>query len=111
MKRYIELAMTAVLLVCVWLLSREAAAVSNMAETKTVIVVDAGHGGVDGGMAGTDGVDEKDINLSIAWKLRDALKDNGFEVIMTREGDEGLYEEGSSQNEEDAVKDCKNNAE
>ena len=97
MKRYIELAMTAVLLVCVWLLSREAAAVSNMAETKTVIVVDAGHGGVDGGMAGTDGVDEKDINLSIAWKLRDALKDSGFEVIMTREGDEGLYEEGSSQ--------------
>ena len=97
MKRYIELAMTAVLLVCVWLLSREAAAVSNMAETKTVIVVDAGHGGVDGGMAGTDGVDEKDINLSIAWKLRDALKDSGFEVIMTREGNEGLYEEGSSQ--------------
>ncbi|HIX59516.1 MAG TPA: N-acetylmuramoyl-L-alanine amidase [Candidatus Blautia gallistercoris] len=97
MKRYIELAMTAVLLACVWLLSREAAAVSNMAETKTVIVVDAGHGGVDGGMAGTDGVDEKDINLSIAWKLRDALKDSGFEVIMTREGDEGLYEEGSSQ--------------
>lgn len=97
MKRYIELAMTAVLLVCVWLLSREAAAVSNMAETKTVIVVDAGHGGVDGGMAGTDGVDEKDINLSIAWKLRDTLKDSGFEVIMTREGDEGLYEEGSSQ--------------
>lgn len=97
MKRYIELAMTAVLLVCVWLLSREAAAVSNMAETKTVIVVDAGHGGVDGGMAGTDGVDEKDINLSIAWKLRDALKDSGFKVIMTREGDEGLYEEGSSQ--------------
>ena len=97
MKRYIELAMTAVLLVCVWLLSREAAAVSNMAETKTVIVVDAGHGGVDGGMAGTDGVDEKDINLSIAWKLRETLKDSGFEVIMTREGDEGLYEEGSSQ--------------
>ena len=39
MKRYIELAMTAVLLVCVWLLSREAAAVSNMAETKTVMAV------------------------------------------------------------------------
>ena len=55
-----------------------------------VIVIDAGHGGSDPGAQRTyDGVtySEKDINLSIAKKVKELLEDNGINVIMTREGD------------------------
>lgn len=63
---------------------------------KLLIVVDPGHGGRDPGKVGVNGALEKDINLSIAMKLRTLLEDNGFEVIMTREEDIGLYEERDS---------------
>lgn len=51
------------------------------------IIVDAGHGGFDGGAEGFTGTVEKDINLPIALKVRDMLSLFGFEVIMTRESD------------------------
>lgn len=54
-----------------------------------VIVIDAGHGGIDGG-ASTDQLIEKDINLAVALKLRDALIKKGFRVVMTREEDVSL---------------------
>jgi N-acetylmuramoyl-L-alanine amidase len=53
-----------------------------------VIVVDAGHGGIDGGASGADGTVEKDINLSIAKKLETILTSCGFQVIMTRREDD-----------------------
>ena len=51
------------------------------------VIIDPGHGGADGGAVGIDGVIEKDINLSIALKLRDMLTLQGYEVLMTREED------------------------
>lgn len=60
---------------------------------KMRIVVDAGHGGVDGGVCGKrTGVKESDLNLSIAFFLQDALTDMGFEVVMTRKTESGLYD-------------------
>lgn len=56
-----------------------------------VIVLDAGHGGIDPGKIGTKGSLEKDINLKIVLKLRDRLKKDGAEVVLTRENEEGLY--------------------
>ena len=64
-------------------------------ETGMVVVIDAGHGGVDPGKVGELGTLEKDINLSIAGKLRTRLEQNGFRVVMTRENDEGLYSENA----------------
>ena len=63
--------------------------------TEAVIVIDAGHGGVDPGKVGESGILEKDINLSIAGKLRARLEQNGFRVVMTRETDAGLYSEAA----------------
>lgn len=60
------------------------------------VILDPGHGGFDGGATGIGGVVEKDINLQIALKLRDILKVNGFEVIMTRETDDGTHDQGST---------------
>lgn len=52
-----------------------------------VIIVDAGHGGFDGGAEGKSGSIEKDINLPIALKVKDLLLTCGYQVIMTRETD------------------------
>lgn len=60
---------------------------------KTVIV-DAGHGGDDGGAIGIDGTVEKDINLDIALKLEKLLKFYGFNVIMTRTEDVMTCDDG-----------------
>jgi N-acetylmuramoyl-L-alanine amidase len=56
-----------------------------------VILIDAGHGGIDGGAVGAAGTIEKNINLSIAKKLKGYLEEQGYTVIMVRETDEGLY--------------------
>ena len=56
------------------------------------IVVDAGHGGIDGGVVGRKtGVKESEINLDIAFRLSAVLTEMGFEVTMTRKTDAGLY--------------------
>lgn len=62
--------------------------------TQKTIIVDAGHGGEDGGAIGLDGTVEKDINLDIALKLEKLLKFYGFNVIMTRTQDIMTCDEG-----------------
>ncbi len=55
------------------------------------IVIDPGHGGIDGGAAGHSGTVEKDITLTFAAELRDRLRADGrYTVFMTRETDEFL---------------------
>ena len=65
---------------------------SALLSENTLIVIDAGHGGVDGGAVSINGAFEKDINLSIALKLRSILLLNGFDVIMTRDRDMSIYD-------------------
>ncbi len=54
-----------------------------------LIVIDVGHGGKDAGTS-YQNVLEKDLNLAIAFKLKDELIKSGSDVIMTREGDYDL---------------------
>ena len=57
------------------------------------IVIDAGHGGIDGGVVGkTTKVKESDVNLEIAYELQYVLEDMGFDVTMTRKTRAGLYD-------------------
>ncbi|MEP5731980.1 MAG: N-acetylmuramoyl-L-alanine amidase [Sulfitobacter sp.] len=51
-----------------------------------VVAIDPGHGGIDPG-AQREGVDEKDLMLSVARGLRDALVREGVDVVMTRDED------------------------
>ena len=50
---------------------------------KGTVIIDAGHGGEDGGAVGSNGVLEKEINLAIALELEKNLKQNNFDVILT----------------------------
>jgi N-acetylmuramoyl-L-alanine amidase len=59
------------------------------------IVLDAGHGGVDGGASSKDGVVEKDINLAMTLYLRDYLQQAGAIVVMTREEDKDLADKST----------------
>lgn len=51
------------------------------------IIIDAGHGGEDGGAEAADGTYEKDINLDISKRLNEILLLSGYKCIMTREDD------------------------
>ena len=101
-KHYVELGMAVLMLVCFYILSREAAEtagkladVSGNIKNSQVILIDAGHGGVDSGMVGVNDLKEKGINLEISMKLKEILEKKGFVVVMTREEDRGLYEENT----------------
>lgn len=63
-------------------------------ETVPKIVIDPGHGGADGGAVGIDGLHEKDVNLEVSLKLRDILILNGYDVIMTRNEDCSIHDNG-----------------
>lgn len=60
------------------------------------VVIDPGHGAKDPGKVGSQNILEKDINLSIALKLRDYLESQNVKVFLTRENDNPLYEEDCS---------------
>jgi len=62
----------------------------QMIAASDVILIDPGHGGMDGGASSATGVTEKEINLSIAFYLRELAEADGWTVVMTREEDKGL---------------------
>lgn len=61
-----------------------------------VVVIDAGHGGMDPGKVGVNGTLEKEINLAVAKELKQLLEQNDIAVVMTRTDDDGLYRENDS---------------
>ncbi len=82
--------------------------VNNNLNDDSVIIIDAGHGGIDGGTHAADGTLEKDINLSIALKLKDVLQSFGLKVIMTRETDQSIHSEGVQGIRNQKISDIKN---
>lgn len=81
------------LAVCARITERALPTAAEVSE-KPVIVLDAGHGGMDSGAVGVTGALEKDINLSIVLTLRDMLEMSGFEVVLTRDEDISIYDPG-----------------
>ncbi len=60
---------------------------------RPTVIVDPGHGGVDGGAVGISGVVEKDVNLTISMRFGQLLTFLGYEVVMTREDDRSIHSE------------------
>jgi N-acetylmuramoyl-L-alanine amidase len=72
-------------------ISQETMNVNENSNGNKIILIDAGHGGMDGGTSSKMGTVEKNINLSIALELKDSLKKSGYTVVMTREQDAANY--------------------
>lgn len=82
------------------------AAISTGLSGKTVLI-DPGHGGFDAG-ASANGILEKDINLSVALKLKQCIEENGGTAIMTRETDSSTANDDGSSGKSAKVSDLKN---
>jgi N-acetylmuramoyl-L-alanine amidase len=54
------------------------------------VVLDPGHGGSDPGAVGINGLYEKTVNNEISYRLKDLLKEKGYEVVLTRSTDKTL---------------------
>ncbi len=80
------------ILFTVFLIIRWNSIVHLINQKSYTIVIDPGHGGFDPGKIGVNRAQEKDINLSIALKLRNLLEEKDIHVVMTREEDYGLDE-------------------
>ena len=66
--------------------------VGQASASKVKIVLDAGHGGIDGGVSGVrSGIKESELNLKVVKKLEKYLIDAGMVVYLTRNSDAGLY--------------------
>ena len=69
---------------------------SAVPKAQYTIVIDAGHGGRDGGAVGRQtGVTESELNLKYALRLKELCADYGIDVIMTRSDMNGLYDESA----------------
>ena len=75
---------------------------------RSVIVIDAGHGGEDGGAVAADGTVESGINLAIAQDLDALLRFLGCETRMTRTEDAAIYSDGARTLREKKASDLKN---
>lgn len=61
----------------------------------TAVILDAGHGGEDGGAVSPQGYAEKDLNLAICKQMEVLLRSNGIETVMTRTEDILLYDKSA----------------
>ena len=73
-----------------------------------VVLLDAGHGGEDGGAIGGEGTIEKDINLAVMLKLQNLLEQNGCTVITTRTEDVSLHNKGDEKSGNRKMSDLNN---
>lgn len=82
----------------VFLCGRATTAVAGMIPLKryNTIVIDAGHGGEDGGATSCSGRLESHYNLEIALKLRDLLQFLGYRTVMIRTSDRSVYTQGDT---------------
>ena len=81
------------------------------APRQSVVILDAGHGGEDGGAVAVDGTPESGINLQITKKLELLLLFTGYQPILTREGEEAVYSPEATTLRQKKVSDLKNRVE
>ncbi len=100
-KQYVSfsLLLCAAVLLGTLLLSRLGTAVAVMSaqqDTAQTVVIDPGHGGVDGGAVSVTGVHESGINLEISLRLRDLLELLGVRTAIVRETDISIHTLGTT---------------
>lgn len=95
-KRAVSTVMIIIFIVSMCVLAKTAAVYTTsnqLREGEKVVVIDPGHGGNDPGKVGVNDALEKDINLKIALLVKVFLEQDDVKVVLTRDGDYGLYGE------------------
>ncbi len=102
-RKLLSLVMGVLLVVSALAIAREAASLTaagssrvEVGQEKPCVVIDAGHGGRDPGKVGINGALEKDVNLEIALLVKQFLEAGDVRVVLTRESEDGLYDEDAS---------------
>ncbi len=75
---------------------------------KTKLIIDAGHGGEDGGAVGKENLIEKEVNLDISKALFELMSFCGVDAIMTRDKDISLYSEDAKSLRQKKISDTRN---
>ena len=110
-KKHLAAYLTAAAALCAALLALpapDAAAVSGGMAPERIVLLDAGHGGADGGAVSDSGVAESGINLAITRRLAGALAFCGQPVLLTREGESALCDDTAATLRQQKVSDTKN---
>ena len=84
------------------------AAVAPTSEKGRILILDAGHGGEDGGASSASGSKESDINLNIVLKTEALMAFLGVRTELTRDQDRSMHSEGAATLHEKKVSDLKN---
>ena len=98
-----------ILIVCLITAARIVPAFSAVDQSRSpTLILDAGHGGEDGGASSASGHKESDINLSIVLKLESLMAFLGTETVLTRNEDISIHDDGCNTLREKKVSDLKN---
>ena len=102
MKKAIDNSIIIILILCIIIFSINIAYIfkqthrvtpsANINNNSKTIILDAGHGGEDGGTIGLNNIIEKDLNLEITLKLQKTLELMGYEIILTRDSDVSIHD-------------------
>lgn len=89
------------IIVCLCVAHFGSRAVTTMIETapiqgRRIMIIDPGHGGIDGGATSCSGVLESGLNLEIALRLNDLLRFLGYETLMVRTTDTSIHTQGNT---------------
>lgn len=114
MRRGVIALFTLALLACLWPLTRQGSGTGTRsapalaAPALSPVVIDAGHGGYDGGAVSVTGTQESGINLAVALRLEDILAFCGVPPVMIRREDVGLQDADAATIREKKVSDLHN---
>lgn len=84
---------------------------ADSGQTGRIIVLDSGHGGMDGGCSTAEGVTEKGINLNIMLAVRDMCRLYGYDTAVTRDRDTSIHDSGVTGIRNQKVSDMENRLE
>ena len=76
--------------------SQSVTVLSNKTSTRSHVIIDAGHGGVDGGAVSCTGIHESQINLEIAMCLKELMNLLGLQTLMIRDCDISVHTQGNT---------------
>lgn len=107
-KRTLCIILISIFLICSILGICYAVQTASSPKPEYSIVIDAGHGGRDGGAVGSSGVTESELNLIYAKQLASLCDDFGIGVTMTRSDMNGLYDESASNKKKSEMERRKN---